>query len=77
MHKYSLLFYVLLLLNVFELLGQAKVPLEESLAFHQSRRDALRQKLPPNSVAVIFANPLEIVQMMWIMSIIKILIFSI
>ena len=57
MHKYSLLFYVLLLLNVFELLGQAKVPSEESLAFHQSRRDALRQKLPPNSVAVIFANP--------------------
>ena len=57
MHKYNLLFYVLLLFNVFQLLGQAKVPSEESLAFHQSRRDALREKLPPNSVAVIFANP--------------------
>ena len=57
MHKYSLLFYVLLLFNTFQLLGQAKVPSEESLAFHQSRRDALREKLPPNSVAVIFANP--------------------
>ena len=57
MHKYSLLFNVLLLFNVFQLLGQAKVPSKESLAFHQSRRDALREKLPPNSVAVIFANP--------------------
>jgi len=57
MHKYCLLFYVLLFFNTFQLLGQAKVPSEESLAFHQSRRDALRQKLPPNSVAVIFANP--------------------
>lgn len=57
MHKYSLLFYVLLLFNTFLLLGQAKVPSEESLAFHQSRRDALREKLPPNSLAVIFANP--------------------
>ena len=57
MHKYSLLFYVLLLFNTVQLLGQAKVPSEESLAFHQSRRDALREKLPPNSVAVIFANP--------------------
>jgi len=57
MHKYSLLFYVLLLFNTFLLLGQAKVPSEESLGFHQSRRDALREKLPPNSVAVIFANP--------------------
>lgn len=57
MHKYSLLFYVLLLFNTLQILGQAKVPSEESLAFHQSRRDALRQKLPPNSVAVIFANP--------------------
>ena len=57
MHKYSLLFYILLLFNTFLLLGQAKVPSEESLAFHQSRRDALREKLPPNSVAVIFANP--------------------
>ncbi len=57
MHKYSLLFYVLLLFNAFQLLGQAKVPSDESLAFHQSRRDALRQKLPPNSVAVVFSNP--------------------
>ena len=57
MHKYSLLFYVLLLFNAFQLLGQAKVPSEESLAFHQSRRDALREKLPPNSVAVVFSNP--------------------
>lgn len=57
MHKYSLLFYILLLFNLSQLLGQAKVPSEESLAFHQSRRDALREKLPPNSVAVIFANP--------------------
>ncbi len=57
MHKYSLLFYVLLLFNAFQLLGQAKVPSDESLAFHQSRRDALREKLPPNSVAVVFSNP--------------------
>ena len=57
MHKYSLFFYVLLLFNAFQLLAQARVPSEEFLAFHQSRRDALRQKLPPNSVAVVFANP--------------------
>ena len=57
MHKYSLLFYVLLLFNAFQLLGQAKVPSDESLTFHQSRRDALREKLPPNSVAVVFSNP--------------------
>lgn len=57
MHKYSLLSYVLLFFNMYLLSGQAKVPSEESLAFHKSRRDALREKLPPNSVAVIFANP--------------------
>lgn len=27
--------------------------------FHQSRREALRQQLPPNSVAVFFANPVR------------------
>ena len=57
MHKYSLLFFILFFFNLFPSLGQAKVPSEESLAFHQSRREALREKLPPNSVAVIFANP--------------------
>ena len=57
MHKYSLLFFSLFFFNVLPSLAQAKVPSEESLAFHQSRREALREKLPPNSVAVIFANP--------------------
>ncbi len=27
--------------------------------FHRSRRDALREKLPPNSVAIFFANPVR------------------
>ena len=31
MHKYSLLFYILLLFNLSQLFGQAKVPSEESL----------------------------------------------
>ena len=30
-----------------------------SKEFHKSRRDALRAKMPPNSVAVVFANPLR------------------
>jgi Xaa-Pro aminopeptidase len=27
--------------------------------FHQQRRQALREKLPPNSVAILFANPVR------------------
>ena len=38
-------------------MAQAKLPDADALAFHKSRRDALRAKLPPNSVAVVFANP--------------------
>ena len=39
--------------------GQATLPSEDALMFHKSRREALRSKLAPNTVAVIFANPIR------------------
>ena len=57
MHKSSLLFTAVLVVFSNSLFGQAKLPSDEALAFHKSRRDQLRKQLPPNSVAVIFANP--------------------
>ena len=57
MHKYSLILFLFLCSSTTQLLGQAKLPSQESLVFHESRREALRGKLPANSVAVIFANP--------------------
>ncbi len=56
MHKTTLLFFIGLLLNS-PLFSQAKLPSQEAIDFHKSRREALRAKLPANSVAVVFANP--------------------
>ena len=56
MHKTTLLFFIGLLLNS-PLFSQAKLPSQEVIDFHKSRREALRAKLPANSVAVVFANP--------------------
>ena len=56
MHKTTLLFIIGLLLSS-PLFSQAKLPSQEAIDFHKSRREALRDKLPANSVAVIFTNP--------------------
>jgi len=56
MHKTTLLFFIGLLLSS-PLFSQAKLPSQEAIDFHKSRREALRAKLPVNSVAVVFANP--------------------
>ena len=56
MHKTSPLFLFFFFFSCL-LMAQAKLPDDDALAFHKSRRDALRAKLPPNSVAVVFANP--------------------
>jgi len=56
MYKTTLLFFIGLLLNS-PLFSQAKLPSQEAIDFHKSRREALRAKLPANSVAVVFANP--------------------
>ena len=56
MHKTTLLFFIGLLLSS-PLFSQAKLPSQEAIDFHKSRREALRAKLPANSVAVVFANP--------------------
>lgn len=57
MHKSSLLLSIGLIVFSGFLFGQAKIPSAEALAFHKSRRAALRAELLPNSVAVVFANP--------------------
>ena len=56
MHKTPLVFFIGLLLSS-PLFSQAKLPSQEAIDFHKSRREALRAKLPVNSVAVVFANP--------------------
>ena len=56
MHKTPLVFFIGLLLSS-PLFSQAKLPSQEAIDFHKSRREALRAKLPANSVAVVFANP--------------------
>ena len=56
MHKTILLFLLTFILCN-SVAAQAKLPSAEALDFHKSRRNALRAKLPPNSVAVVFANP--------------------
>ena len=56
MHKTTLLFFIGLLLSS-PLFSQAKLPSQKAIDFHKSRREALRAKLPANSVAVVFANP--------------------
>lgn len=56
MHKSILFLGLLLLFKTLPLVGQAKLPSEEALLFHKDRRAALRDNLPANSVAVIFAN---------------------
>ena len=57
MHKSSLLLSIVLVVFSSSLFGQAKLPSEEALAFHKTRREELRKQLPPNSVAVVFASP--------------------
>lgn len=57
----KLLVYTALLLTTSVSLAQVKPDLYDtdklSPAFHAGRRAALREKMPPNSVAVFFANP--------------------
>jgi Xaa-Pro aminopeptidase len=57
MHKSSLLLSIVLVVFSSSLFGQAKLPSEEALAFHKTRREELRKQLPPKSVAVVFASP--------------------
>ena len=58
MHKIIALSSSLFLFSL-SLFGQAVLPDKDALAFHSERRDALRHALPPNSVAVFFANPIR------------------
>jgi len=57
--------YTLLLLCVGFALGSLAQTIDDSpkdflsAAFHKDRREALRQMMPPNSVAVFFANPIR------------------
>lgn len=50
---------ILLLLSPLLLFSQAQLPSAAALDFHKTRRAALRKELPPNSVAVFFANPVR------------------
>ncbi len=50
---------ILLLLSPLLLFSQAQLPSVAALDFHKTRRTALRKELPPNSVAVFFANPVR------------------
>ena len=56
MYKTTLLFFFCLFL-INPLFSQAKLPTQEVIDFHKNRREALKAKLPANSVAVVFANP--------------------
>lgn len=59
MHKLLMIILGCCLLLMQSLVAQAIVPSDEALLFHKSRRDALRAQLAPNTVAVIFANPVR------------------
>lgn len=59
MHKLMMIILGCSFLFPQSLVAQATVPDEEALVFHKSRRAALRAQLAPNTVAVIFANPIR------------------
>ncbi|MBT8272965.1 MAG: aminopeptidase P N-terminal domain-containing protein, partial [Bacteroidia bacterium] len=55
--KFSILLSLFFVLAVF---AQEGLPTDYlSSEFHKNRREALRQKMPENSVAVFFANPVR------------------
>lgn len=56
--KLSLILFILITLNTY---SQREALPQDFLTkdFHKERREKLRQKLPPNSVAVFFANPVR------------------
>lgn len=52
--------FILIALLAFSFNGFSQTPTDFlSKEFHKSRRDALRSKMPANSVSVVFANPLR------------------
>lgn len=56
--KISKVFFILFF--VVSISGSAQTPTDYlSSEFHKERRDVLRAKMPKNSVAVVFANPLR------------------
>lgn len=59
MHKITGIFFLLFWGVQMLVVAQAKLPTSEALEFHSERRAALRAQLPPNSVAVVFANPIR------------------
>ena len=59
MHKLLMIILGCSLLIMQSLVAQALIPSDEALLFHKSRRDSLRAQLAPNTVAVIFANPVR------------------
>lgn len=59
MHKNVWFFYFFIWGTLLRVGAQAKLPTPERLAFHNERREAFREQLPPNSVAVLFANPIR------------------
>ncbi len=56
--KTKILFFSLFVLVVFDFFAQTPTDYL-SKEFHQERRDILRAKMPKNTVAVVFANPLR------------------
>ncbi|MGB2245265.1 MAG: aminopeptidase P N-terminal domain-containing protein [Flavobacteriaceae bacterium] len=59
MLKKSALLLFLFMALLSEAFSQAQLPDQEALDFHAGRRSVLREKMPPNSVAVFFANPIR------------------
>ncbi|MGB2086375.1 MAG: aminopeptidase P N-terminal domain-containing protein, partial [Flavobacteriaceae bacterium] len=59
MLKKSALLLFLFMAFLSEAFSQAQLPDQEALDFHAGRRSVLREKMPPNSVAVFFANPIR------------------
>ena len=59
MLKKSALLFFLFMAFLSEAFSQAQLPDQEALDFHAGRRSVLREKMPPNSVAVFFANPIR------------------
>lgn len=59
MHKIVLFLLLFSFGLSFPVFGQATLPPKEAQRFHKDRRALLRQQLPPNSVAVLFANPIR------------------
>lgn len=59
MHNIILIFILISSGFYFPVFAQATIPSKEALSFHKERRMILRKKLPPNSVAVLFASPIR------------------